>query len=146
MKQSKRASLAESVSSTALGFVVSMGILEGVNQVWDLSLGLGDNVAITTLFTVASVLRSYGVRRFFNWLQHRAKPERGSAEPSSEEKWQQYIAGQTNAGADQYVRVPDGMSIGEALLILTPTGPLFNNPSDVEDVLNERDVVRPIQT
>ena len=75
MKQSRKASLAESVSSTAIGFAVSMGILEGVNQVWGLDLNLVDNVAITALFTVASVLRSYLVRRFFNWWHHRGEQE-----------------------------------------------------------------------
>lgn len=75
MKQSKRASLVESVVSTSIGFVVSMGILEGVNQIWGLRLNLTDNVAITSIFTAASVLRSYLVRRLFNWWHHRGSPD-----------------------------------------------------------------------
>jgi len=74
VKQSKRASLVESVVSTSIGFVVSMGILEGVNQIWGLRLNLTDNVAITSIFTAASVLRSYLVRRLFNWWHHRGLP------------------------------------------------------------------------
>jgi hypothetical protein len=73
MKQSRFASFLESVTSTAIGFVVSMLILEIVNRLWGLALGLDDNVAITSIFTAASVLRSYWVRRFFNWLHHRDK-------------------------------------------------------------------------
>jgi hypothetical protein len=75
VKQSKKASLVESVVSTSIGFVVSMGILEGVNQIWGLSLNLTDNVAITSIFTAASVLRSYLVRRLFNWWHHRGSPD-----------------------------------------------------------------------
>jgi len=75
VKQSKRASLVESVVSTSIGFVVSMGILEGVNQIWGLRLNLTDNVAITSIFTAASVLRSYLVRRLFNWWHHRGSPD-----------------------------------------------------------------------
>jgi len=65
--QSRLASFVESLASTALGFIVSMGILELVNRLWGLRLDLGDNFLITSIFTLASILRSYLVRRFFNW-------------------------------------------------------------------------------
>jgi hypothetical protein len=71
MRQSRFASFVESVTSTAIGFFVSMLILEIVNRLWGLDLGLDDNVAITSIFTAASVLRSYLVRRFFNWWHHK---------------------------------------------------------------------------
>jgi len=73
LMQTRFASFIESVTSTAIGFVVSMGILEIVNRLWGLALGLDDNVAITSIFTAASVLRSYLVRRGFNWWHHRDK-------------------------------------------------------------------------
>ena len=73
MRQSRWHSFLESVTSTAIGFVVSMVILELVNRLWGLELDLGDNVVITSIFTIASVMRSYLVRRFFNWWHHRVK-------------------------------------------------------------------------
>jgi len=50
-----------------------MLILELVNRLWGLDLDLSDNVMITAIFTIASVLRSYLVRRGFNWWHHRVK-------------------------------------------------------------------------
>ena len=141
MKQSRKASLAESITSTAVGFGVSLAILEGVNQVWDLSLGWDDNLVITGIFTAASVLRSYLVRRGFNWFQHRNDED----EELKAQLFAQFEAQANAAKSDQYVRVPDGMSIGEAILKLTPTGPLWNNPADVYDILNEENAVKPVK-
>ncbi len=73
MRQSRWHSFLESVTSTAIGFFVSMLILELVNRLWGLDLNLSDNVAITSIFTAASVLRSYLVRRFFNWWHFRVE-------------------------------------------------------------------------
>jgi len=71
VKQSRYASFVEATTSTVVGFIVSVGVLEIVNRLWSLALDLGDNVTITCIFTVASIIRSYGVRRFFNWYHHR---------------------------------------------------------------------------
>jgi len=73
LMQSRWHSFLESVISTAIGFFVSMLILEFVNRLWGLDLDLSDNVMITAIFTIASVLRSYLVRRGFNWWHHRVK-------------------------------------------------------------------------
>ena len=73
MRQSRFASFIESITSTLIGFFVSMLILELVNRLWGLDLNLSDNVAITSIFTAASVLRSYLVRRFFNWWHFRVE-------------------------------------------------------------------------
>ena len=73
MSQSKRASFGESIVSTAIGFVVSMLILEAVNQVWRLALSMNDNFLITCIFTAASIARTYLVRRAFNWMHNRGE-------------------------------------------------------------------------
>ena len=73
MRQTRWHSFLESVTSTAIGFFVSMLILELVNRLWGLDLSLDDNVAITSIFTAASVLRSYLVRRLFNWWHFRVE-------------------------------------------------------------------------
>lgn len=76
--QSRSFSLLETIVSTAIGFLVSMAVLELVNQAWNLQLRAHDNFLITCIFTIASLLRGYGVRRAFNWYHHKQEINRGS--------------------------------------------------------------------
>jgi len=142
MKQTRTASLGESVTSTAIGFVVSMVILEAVNRLWGLSLSLTDNVAITSLFTIASVLRSYLVRRLFNWWQHRGDED----EALRQRMYQRFEAEANATEAGHYVRIPDGMNLAEAIHILAECAAkkLFNSDYDITDILNEVNVVKPV--
>jgi len=71
MRQTRFASFTEAVTSTIIGFILSMFILAAVSWLWALDIDLTDNFLITSLFTVASVVRSYLVRRAFNWYHHR---------------------------------------------------------------------------
>ena len=65
--QSKLSSLTESVVSTAIGFVVSLLTQHFViNPLWGLNLSAFDNLGITVVFTVISVIRQYVMRRYFN--------------------------------------------------------------------------------
>jgi TRAP-type mannitol/chloroaromatic compound transport system permease small subunit len=65
--QTKLSSLQEAIVSTFVGFVVSLLIQALViNSVWNLHIRWSDNLAIVAIFTVASVLRSYVLRRIFN--------------------------------------------------------------------------------
>lgn len=67
MKQSRIDSLMESVVNIAIGLVISTianwMILPAVLGV---SMTLGQNVLIGTLFTIISLVRSYAIRRAFN--------------------------------------------------------------------------------
>jgi len=74
MRQSRLASAVEASTSTAVGFVVSVFVLAGVNWLWNLHLSVTDNLLITCIFTAASILRSYLVRRLFNWWHHKNEP------------------------------------------------------------------------
>lgn len=66
--QSRAHSLAETVTSITVGFIVSM-LLQAVLLPWyGHPISLSDNFQITAIFTVASLLRSYGLRRLFNRL------------------------------------------------------------------------------
>jgi hypothetical protein len=65
--QSKLSSFQEAVVSTFVGFVLSLLIQQFIiNPVWGFKVTFGDNLAIVAIFTVASVLRSYVLRRIFN--------------------------------------------------------------------------------
>lgn len=65
MKQTRFMSGAETITSTGVGFVVSMAINAVVMPIYGFHPTLTDNVQITVIFTVVSVLRGYIVRRFF---------------------------------------------------------------------------------
>lgn len=72
MKQTKLESLLESLVNTASGFVVSLLVWSWiVVPVWKIPVSMGQNLAITALFTVVSVIRSYIWRRFFNAAIHK---------------------------------------------------------------------------
>lgn len=64
-------SLAEASLSIASGFVLSFIIWQTVGPWFGYTVTLMDNLGITSIFTIASVIRSYCWRRAFNWYQHR---------------------------------------------------------------------------
>ena len=64
--QTRLSSLAESVINVAIGFVVSLVLTAIVLPAYGHSVSLVDNVQITTIFTIASIVRSYLLRRWFN--------------------------------------------------------------------------------
>lgn len=69
--QSRLQSLVESAVGTAIGFIIAVLTQIVVFHLWNLKVTIWDNLAITAIFTVVSAIRSYWVRRFFNWLHHR---------------------------------------------------------------------------
>lgn len=64
--QSRRHSLVEAVANIAVGFVVSLGITAVVMPAFGNQVTLSENFAITAIFTVASLVRAYALRRLFN--------------------------------------------------------------------------------
>lgn len=70
MTQSRKHSAIEAVGSVAIGFVVSVGITAVVMPAYGHPVSFGDNIQITAIFTVASIVRSYLVRRAaIRWLR-----------------------------------------------------------------------------
>lgn len=65
--QSKKGALVETALNIGSGFVISylMWVFV-VGPLFGLNTSLTDNLGITTLFTVTSVIRSYVWRRLFN--------------------------------------------------------------------------------
>ena len=64
--QSRKISLVESVTNTAVGFMVSLGIQLAIYPAMGIPVTLSQNIFITFIFTIASILRGYIIRRFFN--------------------------------------------------------------------------------
>lgn len=78
--QTRKGTLIESLAGTAIGFIISVLVWAWiVNPLWNLHTGIIDNLSITLLFTVVSVVRSYYVRRVFNMLPHKNKNNRHHA-------------------------------------------------------------------
>lgn len=64
--QTKRMSLAETITSTAIGLVVSFFSNEFIFWYLHIPMSLGRNIGMTAFFTVISIARGYFVRRLFN--------------------------------------------------------------------------------
>jgi hypothetical protein len=75
--QNKRMSIIETLTSTAIGFIISLVLVNIVLPLYGFDVKLGQSVAITVIFTVASIVRGYGVRRFFNYIHNKRYVERG---------------------------------------------------------------------
>lgn len=74
MNQSRLGSLIEAVMNTAIGFGISLVLAVLVYPLFGHAFTLTQNLGITCIFTVASIVRGYAVRRWFNArLQHVAQ-------------------------------------------------------------------------
>jgi hypothetical protein len=72
MSQTRISSLIEAVINTAVGFVISLVLTAVVLPAYGHAVTLSQNLQITAIFTVASILRSYCLRRWFNARIHAA--------------------------------------------------------------------------
>lgn len=71
MSQSKRGSAFEAFINIAVGLIVSVIANHLVFPLFGFVPSLGQNVAITTIYTGISFVRSYCLRRAFNWWDNR---------------------------------------------------------------------------
>lgn len=67
--QSKAHSLIEALTNTAVGFIISAVIQYLVFRYYGIHLDPISNFTIIMTFTVASVIRSYIIRRIFNSIR-----------------------------------------------------------------------------
>jgi hypothetical protein len=70
--QTKLQSVSEAAAGTVFAFIT--GVLVGQYVIYPLTgvkISLAANIHATVWFTVVSMIRSYGVRRFFNWFHSR---------------------------------------------------------------------------
>jgi len=69
--QSKKMSLLETITSTVIGFSVSLILVNVVLPLFGFDVRFSQSLSITMIFTVASILRGYGVRRVFNYINQK---------------------------------------------------------------------------
>lgn len=68
-RQTKFMSLVEAATNVVAGLVLSILAQIIVFPMVGIDVGLGVNLLLTAIFTALSVVRSYAVRRFFEWLR-----------------------------------------------------------------------------
>ena len=71
MKQSRKASLVESLLNIAVGFLIALVTQILVFPMFNIHVSGSDHLAITGIFTVVSVARSYSLRRLFEVVRVR---------------------------------------------------------------------------
>ncbi len=67
--RSRWMALAEATTNVTIGFVFAMGVQAAVFPLVGLTVTLGENLLIGAAFTVASVIRSYMLRRLFERIR-----------------------------------------------------------------------------
>ena len=70
-KQSRRMSLIEAIANIAVGYSIAVAMQMLVFPLFGLDASLEENLALGALFTIASVCRSYLLRRIFEALRVR---------------------------------------------------------------------------
>ena len=65
--QTKKRSLLESITNVAIGFGVAVLSQQIVFPIFGYDVPLRDDIGIALFFTVISIVRSYTVRRIYNW-------------------------------------------------------------------------------
>ena len=64
--QSKKYSIIESVANTVIGLVTSFIIQLIIYPLLDIPVSIGQNIIITFVFLIVSIIRGYLIRRLFN--------------------------------------------------------------------------------
>jgi len=65
--QSRTMSLIEALANVLIGYGVAVATQMMVFPLFDLNASLDQNLAIGLIFTVVTLVRSYALRRVFNW-------------------------------------------------------------------------------
>lgn len=66
--QSRRSSLLEALLNTLIGFWISVLANLFLLPIWGFKVSLVQSIEIGIVFTLVSILRSYGLRRAFNYF------------------------------------------------------------------------------
>lgn len=67
MSQSRKGSLLEAFINVAIGYGVAVASQIVIFPLFGVHVSVADNMAIGGFFTAVSIVRSYVLRRLFNW-------------------------------------------------------------------------------
>lgn len=68
-RQSKRASLAEAITNTLVGYCVAIAAQVAIFPLFGIHISPASHASIGALFTLVSLVRSYTLRRLFEALR-----------------------------------------------------------------------------
>ena len=68
-RQTRRMSLVESIANTGAGFLVSLVLQLSLFSLMGIETTTGQNLTMSGVFTLASLVRGYLMRRLFIWWQ-----------------------------------------------------------------------------
>ena len=68
--QSRKHSAIEAITNVFVGYWVAVGATQAILPLFGLPVRFDQNLAISGLFTVVSLIRSYALRRLFNRWHH----------------------------------------------------------------------------
>ena len=71
MAQTKKASLAEAVTNIVVGYSVNFAANLLVFPIFGWHVSVKQNLQLGVIYTVISLVRSYGLRRYYNWREVR---------------------------------------------------------------------------
>jgi phosphoglycerol transferase MdoB-like AlkP superfamily enzyme len=71
MAQTKKASLAEAVTNIFVGYSVNFAANLLVFPIFGWHVSVKQNLQLGVIYTVISLVRSYGLRRYYNWREVR---------------------------------------------------------------------------
>ncbi len=66
--QTRLESLIEAAINVVLGYTIALGAQLLVFPWFNIHIPMSSNIAIGIIFTLVSLVRSYALRRLFNWL------------------------------------------------------------------------------
>ena len=69
LMQSKKDSLIESLTSVGIGWFIGVILNMLILPLFDYDVSLTDGVLISIIFTAVSIIRSYVIRRLFNYKE-----------------------------------------------------------------------------
>ena len=61
----------EAVLGTSIGYLISLTAQHFIYPIYGIEISFMTNIHLTNAFTVISIIRSYYVRRAFNWAHHK---------------------------------------------------------------------------
>ncbi len=64
--QTKKKSLIESITNTVIGFIIALTVQLIIYPIMNIEVRISQNLIITSVFTLVSILRGYIIRRIFN--------------------------------------------------------------------------------
>lgn len=75
--QTRLQSAIEAVANIMIGMGVAFSAQLVIFPALGMVVRLDQNIAITIAFTLVSLVRSYALRRFFNWIHRASSPQGG---------------------------------------------------------------------